>query len=348
MCIRFTDVVYVTAEGIWLIMFEDLDYNEKIFIEQAEYISNNDLKNWNIEHPYEKLIMKKLCQGGAKLLTGPRGCGKTTLLLKAHNEMSHRKGVFSIYVNFKTSLKIEPLYRKNINGSYWFNQWLLLKIYKGIFNSLQDYRVIESIDLIYSEKDVDSYISKMELGIIDEINTINEPLTISVLESEIKKILNAIGASSCVLLLDDAAHAFSKEQQYDFFEFFRNIKSREISPKAAIYPGVTNFSASFHVGHDAEEIDVWIKVTDNDYMDFMTKLLQKRFPAEVFLQLNKDKDLFSLICYSSFGIPRALLNIVHNLCGEKDFIQIDCSRNSILASISKVNGLFMNIYNAKY
>lgn len=325
-------------------MLADCNYDEKVFTEQAEYIDSANLENWHIEHPNEKLIMKKLCQGGAKLLTGPRGCGKTTLLLKAYNEMRHRKDVFSVYVNFKTSLKIEPLYRKNTNGSYWFNQWLFLKIYKGIFKSLRDYEIADSIDLVFNQKDIDSYINKIELGIVDEISTVNELLSISILEDEIKKILNVNGMSSCVLLLDDAAHAFSKEQQYDFFEFFRNIKSREISPKAAIYPGVTNFSASFHVGHDAEEINVWIKVTDDDYIEFMTKLLQKRFPVEIFLQLTKDKDLLNLICYSSFGIPRALLNIVHNLWKEKKSVEIDCSRNGILKSIRQVNGLFMNIY----
>lgn len=325
-------------------MLADCNYDEKVFTEQAEYIDNANLENWHIEHPNERLIMKKLCQGGAKLLTGPRGCGKTTLLLKAYNEMRHRKDVFSVYVNFKTSLKIEPLYRKNTNGSYWFNQWLFLKIYKGILKSLRDYEIADSIDLVFNEKDIDSYINKIELGIVDEISTANELLSISILEDEIKKILCVSEMSSCVLLLDDAAHAFSKEQQYDFFEFFRNIKSREISPKAAIYPGVTNFSASFHVGHDAEEINVWIKVTDDDYIEFMIKLLQKRFPAEIFLQLTKDKDLLNLICYSSFGIPRALLNIVHNLWKEKKSVEIDCSRNSILKSIRQVNGLFMNIY----
>lgn len=325
-------------------MCTDLNYDEKIFTEQAEYIENNDLENWHIEHPNEKLIMRKLCQGGAKLLTGPRGCGKTTLLLKAYNEMSCKRTVFSIYVNFKTSLKIEPLYRRNTNGSYWFKQWLLLKIYKGIFKSLKDYELSEIIDLTFDEKEIDNYINRIELGIIDEMNVLHELLTNSLLEEEIKKILSVSNMSYCVLLLDDAAHAFSKEQQYDFFEFFRDIKSRDISPKAAIYPGVTNFSASFHVGHDAEEIDVWIKVTEDDYLEFMMKLLQKRFPSEVFSQLTRDKDLLSLICYSSFGIPRALLNTVHNLCKEKQFIGIDCSRASIMASIRNVNGLFMNIY----
>lgn len=327
-------------------MLTDWSYDEKVFTEQAEYIDSGHLENWHIEHPDEKIIMKKLCQGGAKLLTGPRGCGKTTLLLKAYSEMRHKKEVFSVYVNFKTSLKIEPLYRKNTNGSYWFDQWLFLKIYKGIFNSLRDYEIADSIDMAFDEKDIDNYINKIELGIVGEINVANELLSISVLEDEIKKILRVGEMSSCVLLLDDAAHAFSKEQQYDFFEFFRNIKSREISPKAAIYPGVTNFSASFHVGHDAEEINVWIKVTDDDYIEFMTSLLQKRFPADVFSQLTKDKDLLNLICYSSFGIPRALLNIVHNLWKEKKSVEIDCSRSNILKSVRQVNGLFMNIYNS--
>lgn len=318
-----------------------------MFTEQAEYIDSVDLDRWHIEHPNEKLIMKKLCQGGAKLLTGPRGCGKTTLLLRAYNNMKHKKGVFSVYVNFKTSLKIEPLYRKNTNGSYWFHQWLLLKTYKGIFESIRDYKIKESVELIFCEKDVDNYISKIELGIIEDINVSNELVTISVLESEIKKVLEAAGAVSCVLLLDDAAHAFSKEQQYDFFEFFRNIKSREISPKAAIYPGVTNFSASFHVGHDAEEIDVWIKVTDDKYLEFMTKLLQRRFSDEIFTQLSKNRALFKLICYASFGIPRALLNIVRSLFTEYSSnadMEIDCSRKNIMEAIKRTNSSAMSIY----
>lgn len=322
-------------------------YREDMFTEQAEYIDSVDLDRWHIEHPNEKLIMKKLCQGGAKLLTGPRGCGKTTLLLRAYNNMKHKKGVFSVYVNFKTSLKIEPLYRKNTNGSYWFHQWLLLKTYKGIFESIRDYKIKESVELIFCEKDIDNYISKIELGIIEDINVSNELVTISVLESEIKKVLEVAGAVSCVLLLDDAAHAFSKEQQYDFFEFFRNIKSREISPKAAIYPGVTNFSASFHVGHDAEEIDVWIKVTDDKYLEFMTKLLQRRFSDEIFTQLSKNRALFKLICYASFGIPRALLNIVRSLFTEYSSnadMEIDCSRKNIMEAIKRTNSSAMSIY----
>ncbi len=316
---------------------------QDIFTEQAEYITRNDLDNWHMEHPIEKMIMKKLCQGGAKLLTGPRGCGKTTLLLRAYNDMIRKKKVFSIYVNFKTSLKIEPLYKKN-NGSYWFNQWLLLKVYKGIFESIKVYEIENSMELYFSETEIDNYISRIELGIINDISEIDELLTITILENEIKKILDANKMTSCILLLDDAAHAFSKEQQYDFFEFFRSIKSREISPKAAIYPGVTDFSASFHVGHDAEEIDVWVKTMDDEYLKFMTEILQKRFPEEIFSQLKKDSNLLTLICYASFGIPRALLNIVRNFFKEDDKLPVDFNRKAIFDSIKKINDSSMDIY----
>lgn len=323
-------------------------YDEEIFTEQAEYINNSDLETWHIEHPNEKMIMKKLCQGGAKLLTGPRGCGKTTLLLNAHNEMRRGGKVFSVYVNFKTSLKIEPLYRGNVNGSYWFNQWLLLKVYEGIYKALEDYDISkDDIMLEIKENDLKSFISKIELGQVENLSILNGLLTVSTLENEIKKALECLNCSLCVLLLDDAAHAFSKEQQYDFFEFFRSIKSRIISPKAAIYPGVTNFSASFHVGHDAEEIDVWIKPLDSRYFGFMTDLLKKRVGLELYGIISKDENLLKLICYASFGIPRSLLNIVRFMFDDSNVSAtnaIECNKKNIMSAIKKVNDSTLSIY----
>ena len=48
------------------------------FVEQAEYIDPAAFDTWAEEHPNEQQILQKLCQGGGKLITGPRGCGKTT------------------------------------------------------------------------------------------------------------------------------------------------------------------------------------------------------------------------------------------------------------------------------
>lgn len=95
------------------------------FIEQAEYIDTEKFIELTIEHPKEESILRKLMGGGAKLLIGPRGCGKSTLMLKAFNKMvnSLSTQALPVYVNFKLALKIEPLYSKGANAPFWFKGW---------------------------------------------------------------------------------------------------------------------------------------------------------------------------------------------------------------------------------
>lgn len=289
--------------------------NDSRFIEQAEYIPTSDFIEWSSEHPNEDFILKKLTQAGAKLLTGPRGCGKTTLILKAYNKLCQKnsKGAFPVYVNFKASLKLEPAYRSKANGGFWFSQWMYLKIYEGIYRSLDDLeKKISDINLTFPKKKVEKLISLLELGEIDRVKDQSLELTVYELEDDIDKVMESVKKSRCVLLLDDAAHAFSPEQQHDFFEFFRKIKSRSISPKAAIYPGVTNFSPTFNIGHDAEEIDAWVNPEEDDYFWFMQTMLARRLPTEVYEKLSKDSSLLKSMCFASFGIPRILLNMARN------------------------------------
>jgi hypothetical protein len=287
---------------------------ENFFIEQAEYIDETAFLKWSIEQPSENTIIRKLSQGGAKLITGPRGCGKTTLMLKTFHKLrtDPKARSLPIYVNFKTSLQLEPLYKKgNVNAIFWFGQWLLFKVYQGLFRTLKEIKKTPPTTFKFHEEFVEKVTNQLESGQIDKLNDEEDYLlTIPALEEDIKKVLHSLGKTRCVLLLDDAAHAFSPEQQRDFFDFFRQIKSRIISPKAAIYPGVTIYSARFHVGHDAEEIDVWIKPDSPDYLDFMFEILERRLPNEVYQALLANKPLLQLVCYAAFGIPRALLNMI--------------------------------------
>lgn len=287
----------------------------EIFTEQAEYISPSSFTKWTINHNEEQTIIKKLSQGGAKLITGPRGCGKTTLMLTAYNRIIKSKAsvVLAVYVNFKSSLKLEPLYRSNANAAYWFNQWLLSKVLQGLYKSFEDGNVASSETKALAAK-LEKNINLLEMGRTDLLDNDADQLTVSVVEKTINRSLEYAGKSRCVLLLDDAGHAFSSDQQHDFFEFFREIKTKTISPKAAIYPGVTTYSSSFHVGHDAEEIDVWIKPTSSGYIDFMHSLLRTRLSEEAFQQLSKDVHLLNLMCFAAYGIPRSLLNMISSFC----------------------------------
>ncbi|HCH5319420.1 TPA: hypothetical protein NKY54_000220 [Vibrio parahaemolyticus] len=321
----------------------------EVFTEQAEYIPTKSFKKWTISHQNEVDIVKKLTQGGAKLITGPRGCGKTTLMLKAYNKLmsNKRSNTLPVYVNFKSSLKLEPLYRNNPNAAYWFNQWLLLKVLLGLYESLDIVNDGQNFSLPMSKTHIQKVVELLEMGRVDLIDENEDHVSISIIDSTINTVISNLGKSRCALLLDDAGHAFSAEQQHDFFEFFREVKSKSISPKAAIYPGVTSYSSSFHVGHDAEEIDVWIRPNESGYLEFMHQLLKNRFNDQVYVQLTKDSNLLNLMCYAAYGIPRSLLNMISELCKINGDISDD-NATAIRLDNKKVLSAIKNSFDKSY
>ena len=293
---------------------------ENAFVEQAEYIDASLFTQWLVQHPNEDEILRKLKASGAKLLTGPRGTGKTTLMLRARNQMV-RPGsdALPVYVNFKTSLRLEPLYRSSGNASFWFKQWLLLRTAAGVAEATEQFQMPfpwQSLKLP-GRGVAQRAIEALQSGSVElAAGLIPEPLTTQALIDVVRSSLGALGRARAVLLFDDAAHAFSSEQQRDFFDFFREVKSPFVSPKAAIYPGVTDFSPSFHVGHDAEEVNVWLDPSESNYLSFMESLLEKRLPPRMFTRLRADQDALNVLALAAFGVPRNFLNMIRDVIGD--------------------------------
>lgn len=284
------------------------------FIEQAEYIEEGSFNALSASHPDEESIVRRLSVGGAKLLVGPRGCGKTTLMLKAYYGLLRDEDASSlpVYVNFKLSLKLEPLYAKTPNATFWFRQWLTLKIYEGVRKAVFDSTRYVLPSEFPSTADLQRAMTALESGAALS-GEAAEAYTMEGLSNAIARVLELNELARCVLLMDDAAHAFSPRQQEDFFDFFRQVKSREISPKAAIYPGITTHSSTFHVGHDAEQIDVWIRPDRDGYVAFMRTLAERRFDGTLPRALQQTPDALEFLAYSSFGIPRSFLNMLRTI-----------------------------------
>lgn len=293
--------------------------SENTFVEQAEHLGDHDFRRWFVHHPKEGEHLRKLKASGAKLVTGPRGTGKTTLMLTARQEMLRSEEVLPAYINFKTSLWLEPMYRATGNATFWFKQWLLIKTAVGLADTARDLdeEFPWAILGLQDESAAGRLIEVLQTGAIDTASAqLDSPLTNQSLNSAIRKLLETVSRNRVVLLFDDAAHAFSSEQQRDFFDFFREIKSPLIAPKAAIYPGVTDFSASFHVGHDAEEVNVWLDPNEPEYLNFMRSLIQRRLTPSEFVRLSSDPEVLHLIALGAFGIPRNMLNMVRHLLGD--------------------------------
>jgi hypothetical protein len=283
---------------------------EANFIEQAEYIDTQNFLSLSTEHPDEEGILRKLMGGGAKLLIGPRGCGKSTLMLKAFHRICSQnpKSALPVYVNFKLALKVEPLYSKGANAPFWFKAWLILKVFEGIHQTFDISPDLIPPDSLPTRKEIRRLVSKIESG----VNTSGdiENFNIQNLQSVIEEVLEDNNLQRCILLIDDAAHAFSEKQQEDFFDFFRSVKTKHIAPKAAVYPGITSHSASFQVGHDAEQIDAWVKPNGKLCENFMIDMARKRL-AGTSISVSEDRhDDFIFLAYASFGIPRAFLGML--------------------------------------
>ena len=288
------------------------------FIEQAEYIDLEKFIKLSADHPQEESILKRLMGGGAKLLIGPRGSGKSTLMLKAYHKMINQSPIQSlpIYVNFKLALKLEPLYTKGPNASYLFRKWLILKVIQGAAKSFLSIVAFILPASMPNSDLIQKLINDLERGNTDApaLDVFDTDFLANLLETATLEN----GITRCVLLIDDAAHAFSEKQQEDFFDFFRAIKSRTVSPKAAVYPGITSHSPSFHVGHDAEQIDVWMKPSGQIYEDFMITLARKRLSGANTEIIDRNLEDIRFLAYAAFGIPRAFLGMLRTIYNSQE------------------------------
>ena len=285
-----------------------------IFEERAENLSEDELWKWSAETERDRALLVKLKGSGAKLLSGPRGSGKSTLLRKAYFALLEEGQALPVYVNFSRSLALEPLFHTNANAPQVFQQWVIRKIISGVSDAV---RLIPSAVIPPSLNQISTesadYIHRLETG--------QDPPMVSRLisPSELLVLLEAwskaLGLSRCVLLLDDAAHAFSPEQQRDFFEVFRTLKSRHVAAKAAVYPGITSYSPYFHIGHEAELLEAWYAPDDDAYLATMRSVAQTRLPKNLYDRFEGKTEIIDFLALASFGLPRGFLNMLSYVLG---------------------------------
>lgn len=284
------------------------DELESVFEERAEFLSEEELERWTRLTAREQSLVKQLCGPGAKLLVGPRGCGKSTLLRTAYFSLLRSNEALPAYVNYSRSLALEPMFHSRSDAIPLFRQWVLAKIVSGVGASFRDKQAALPAGLSSLLGNAEQVIRLLELGRPDAMAS--DELTPSQVQQLLEELGRETGQRRVVLLLDDAAHAFASEQQREFFEIFRELRSRLVAPKAAIYPGVTSFSPNFHVGHEASVLQAWYGVDDPGYLESMRTLVSRRLPAGLQQQLAEKDDLVDYFALAAFGLPRTFLNLV--------------------------------------
>jgi hypothetical protein len=319
-----------------------------VFEERAEYLSKTELNAWTQETPRAREIIAKLKGPGAKLLSGPRGCGKSTFLRKAYFDLLESGDTLAVYINYARSLALEPLFHHRANAIQVFRQWVLAKILVGVHKSYSTLWKTIPPELESYNITSHSLIRDLETGVFEDLpdNLVSPTELLLLLENWTKEH----GFRRCVLLMDDAAHAFSPDQQREFFEIFRLLRSRVVAAKAAVYPGITSYSPHFHVGHEAELIEAWHQPDDQDYLSTMKSMVARRLPADLYKDLSAKSELIDYLALASFGLPRGFLNMIQELLVvEEAGVRSRASRaeaeDAVRNHVESVRGIFLSLKN---
>lgn len=223
-------------------MLNQFDMDESALFLAAEECPPSEFEARHEFDEYDERLIRSLMSHGPVLIRGGRGAGKSALMIEASRRLKKDVAKIGIYI----SLRYLPLL-KNTGSEY----------------------VSTLVELI--SKEAALHIKDIGLGELQPAFSLEE------LKSNLVEIGRKFNRR-IVILFDDPAHIGREASLEEFFDSFRILSSAEISCKASIYPGVTQFGIRFDVFNDATVIDVSKDEKVAGYDDFFLSVLIKRKP----------------------------------------------------------------------
>ena len=292
----------------------DEDFGEG-FEERADQLTDEELRSGTVVEDQFAQVKSALIARGLVLIEGPRGCGKTHMMRYAAIQCREdATRPFAVYVSLNRYLRLEPLLNRRADALGLFQAWALALIARASIRAVEAIAPGRGDELVRSTSltvaHLDSLIGTLERGIEPERDA--RPtvlaLTIEVVVSLVRRSAAAAGRRRTVLLLDDAALTLTREFLIEFFDLLRVLKTNDISPKASVYPGSTEYGPRFHADHEGRRVAAWLPVEDDRYIPIMKEIAAARFPTA----LAVPEDVDRVLMYAAFGVPRAYLTMLRD------------------------------------
>lgn len=288
---------------------------------RTESIKDDEITRLAMKNENDEKIISALKSSEPCLLEGSRGTGKSFIMKMAQFdlEQSETKSL-SIFISFNISSLI------NTNDSLQFYHWMLAKTLRALMNKLRKNGFeISSYtkSLLSNDSECDS--EKIEFTLKDIVSKFeksyknNENIDISSLPDieDVKEAISEICEENSLeriyFFFDEAAHVFRPEQQRQFFNLFKDLRSAYITCNAAIYPGVTHFGESFEPVHDCSYQILERNINDADYLEYFKNLVLKQADESIQRSINNQIDVFNTLALSCGGNPRILLKTIQDL-----------------------------------
>lgn len=310
------------------------------FYLRTESIKTSDIKKLSVVNSSDMNILQALKSSEPCLLEGSRGTGKSFLMKVAEIEIEEdNQDCIAVFVTFNKSSLV------NTVDNLQFYHWMLAKTLKALTNKLrkkgfavsgysagllsndgsEDSEAIENDLKKIVNIFEDSYKSNGEVDVssIPDIEDVKEAIELICEENSLSRVF---------FFFDEAAHVFRPEQQRQFFNLFKDLRSPYITCNAAIYPGVTYFGDSFELTHDCIYKRIERNIKDSDYLQYFKDIVFKQANDTVKAAFENQRDLFNTLAFSAGGNPRILIKTVQDL--EK-------------INTASVNNLIKEFYRAK-
>ena len=291
------------------------------FEDRSDYLTVENIFHWNVKNDFFRSIQRELIGTGSRLLEGPRGTGKTHQMKIVYHECAKGGATkpFAIFVTLNKYFHLEPLLIKEVSAISVFHSWVLCKIILGVHSfvsdvdpnytlTLNEFAPSESGITFEKIREFESIVESPYL-----LNERNYDLSLNINISNtimfVERIARELNRTRTILLLDDAALTLTPDYFIEFLDIFRSLKTKVLAPKASVYPGTTQYSPRFHVGHDAQVVDCWMSIETERYFEFMSSLLDVRFSG----YLNSiGQEIIDIIKFASFGVPRTLIGLLRS------------------------------------
>lgn len=291
------------------------------FYLRTESIKQTDILNLSVVNSSDLIIISALKSSEPCLLEGSRGTGKSFLMRVAELEIeAESDSAVTVFVPFNMSSLI------NSEDHLQFYHWMLAKTLKFLVNKLRKKGLVVSgitanllsndenesdVEVERSLKDIvklfeDSYKGKSQIDIsaLPDIEDVKEAIENICEENSLERVY---------FFFDEAAHVFRPEQQRQFFNLFKDLRSPYITCNAAIYPGVTYFGDSFELTHDCIHKKLERNIKDSDYLQYFKDIVYKQADEKLRTEIDKNRDLFNTLAFSSGGNPRMLLKTLQDV-----------------------------------
>ncbi|NDV21272.1 hypothetical protein FMS18_00910 [Desulfovibrio sp. JC022] len=234
-------------------------------------------------------------------------------------EQSETK-LITVFVTFNISSLVDT------NDPLQFYHWMLAKTLKLLLNKLRkkgltvsDYaasllsndntdsqetveetlrQIVKKYEISYKEK------AKIDISSLPDIEDVKDA---------IETLCEIHSLERVYFFFDEAAHVFRPEQQRQFFNFYKDLRSPYITCNAAIYPGVTYFGDSFEPTHDCTLMKLERNMKDSDYLSYFYEIVDKQADTKTKEAINGNIELFNTLALSCGGTPRMLLKTLQDI-----------------------------------